>query len=476
MHKLPQIDKTILYTLPALLAISLLLLPEESLFFGFTMILIMFVFQVIIYPKKEIYGYSGLLNLSIPSIVITTFSIFIAIPSIYVCSTIDSPAIYPYFYSIVGFYLLFPAGLYFGNKIWFIDKSKVVKIYKSPLQQSKYDFIFADLLWLLIPIVLGLLFIYVARIDRIPLVELFLHPGDVARLSVIRDQSYLVANISVIEKYLVAWQRSVFIPVSIIVSLFLYVSYKQKKYLIIFVMFLFVGVIYNSLTLEKSPVAAIFLILMAFYYLKKQKLNFKVIIAAIIIIFAIPTIIMAIKFYREEGLFELLYISILNRIFLIPSKALYVHYEMFPQIHDFLWGRSTNLIAWMHPDGGFPLSNYVARFWWQDPHATGTLNAMFLAFFWADFGAIGVIVSSFLVGMATHWVYYVFLKISDYQKNIFYVVFSTCMLPAFTFSFFNSNYTILLITRGVIITMILLYCIKVFGKMVLSNNNKQTIK
>jgi oligosaccharide repeat unit polymerase len=460
MKKIPNIDFYLLFLMPLALILVMIFYDGKAFQYGTQLVLTLFLYQILIYNKRYIYGYSGVFHFSIPSIILTTFTVFIAIPSVYVCTIRQHANIDAYFYSILSFYYLYPLGLYTAGKIWRINNSKVIQIFHSPILKSKYDYIFADYLYLIIPVLVGILGLYLIRVDQIPLVELFKHPGDYARLSVLRDKAYLVAHISSIEKYLIAWQRAVFIPTSIIASIFLYRLYKQKKYLIMFVCFLVFGVIFNSLTLEKSPVAAIFLALVAFVYLQKKKINFRFLIIAILATLAIPILIMAIKFYREEGLLELLFISISNRIFLVPAKALYVHYVMFPSLHDFLWGRSTNLIAWMHPEGGFPLANYVARFWWKDPHATGTLNATYLAFFWADFGWLGVIVSSFMVGFVTHWLFYLVLKISNFQKNILFVIFTTAMLPAFTFSFFNSNFTILLVTRGVFLTIILLSIIK----------------
>ncbi len=460
MKKIPNIDFYLLFLIPLIFVLVMVFFDGKAFHYGTQLTFVLFLYQMMVYNKRYIYGYSGIFHFSIPSIILTTFTIFIAIPSVYVCTVNHHANIDAYFYSILSFYFLYPLGLYTAGKIWQINDAKVIRIFHSPILKSKYDYIFSDYIYLIIPVMIGILGLYLIRVDQIPLVELFKHPGDYARLSILRDKAYLVAKISFIEKYLIAWQRAVFIPSSIVASIFLYRLYKQKKYIILFTGLLVFGIIFNSLTLEKAPVAAIFLSLMAFIYLQKKKINFKFLIIAILVTLSIPILIMAIKFYREEGLFELLYISLLNRIFLVPAKALYVHYVMFPSLHDFLWGRSTNLLAWMHPDGGFNLANYVARFWWKDPHATGTLNATYLAFFWADFGWLGVLVSSFLVGFVTHLLYYLVLKIADFQKNILFVIFTTSMLPAFTFSFFNSNFTILLVTRGVILIIILLSLIK----------------
>jgi oligosaccharide repeat unit polymerase len=465
---LPNLDKIVLFSLPWILIFTLFVLPEKVLFFSTTLIVTLFIFELMIYQKRELYGFTGLFNLSIPSVVTMTYTIFIAVPSIYICSAKTNPAIFPYFYSIVGFYYLYPMGLFMGDFLWGIDKKQITQlnhIYYDNFKKSKFDYIFAELLVFLLPLAIGLFLLYLLRVDTIPLLELFKNPGDYAKLSILRNKAYLVLKVTFIEKYLIVWARSVIFPVGIIASLFLLTVYRKRKYLIFFICFLVLGVIYTSITLEKSPVAGIFLALMAFYYLGKRKLDLKFLLTAIIIVFAIPVIIMAMKFYREEGLFDVLYTSILYRIFVVPAEALYYHYELFPGLYDFLGGRSTNLLAWFHPDGIFPLSNLVARYWWGSPTTVGTANAMFLGFFWADFGPIGVIISSYGVGIVTHWLYYKFLKISQYSKNIIFVVFSTVTLPAFTFSFFNSNYTILLISRGVLILLILLLIV-----------NKMTIK
>jgi len=473
MPKLPNIDKIVLFNLPWILIVTLLTLPEKTLFFSTILIISLFIFELLIYKNRELYGFSGVPNLAIPSIIMITFTLIIAVPSIYVCSIENHPAIYPYFYSIIGFYIFYPLGLFIGQYLWKIDKNRTIYLYKASFKKSRFDYIFSELLILMIPVALAVFFNHLLKLDHIPLVELFQHPGDYAKLSLLREESYSALRLIFIERYSIAWGRSIIFPTGILASFFLYTIYQKKKYLVLLIFFVIFGLIFNSLTLEKSPVASIFLALIAFYYLRKKTINFKFILTSLIIVLAVPIIIVTIKYYRDAGLFKLIYITIFERIFITPTKVLYIHYKMFPEIHDFLMGRATNVTAWFHPDGIFPLSNYVASYWWKDPHTTGTLNAMFLAFFWADFGAIGVVISTIAVGLIAHWIYYKILQISEYSKNILFVVFSTVTFPLFTFAFFNSNFTILLVTRGVILLLILFILIHKVSITILGN--KQTI-
>jgi hypothetical protein len=111
------------------------------------------------------------------------------------------------------------------------------------------------------------------------------------------------------------------------------------------------------------------------------------------------------------------------------------------------------------------LANYVARYWWRDPNTTGFANAMFLGNFWADFGAVGVASSCFMVGFIIHWLYYRLINIAQYKKNIIFVIFSTVTVPVSTFNFFSSNFTSLLITRGLLALLFLFLIVEKLSKM-----------
>ena len=153
-------------------------------------------------------------------------------------------------------------------------------------------------------------------------------------------------------------------------------------------------------------------------------------------------------------------ITLLYRVFVVPTDVLYHYFEIFPYKHFFLFGRSSQLFSWLYEDGTFPLANYVARIWWQAPKTTGLANANFIGNFWADFGYIGVIISCFVVGIVIHLLYWKLLTVTEYSKNVIYTTCIAVMVPIFTFVFFSSNFTTLFFTRGLILLILLLFVLE----------------
>ena len=230
-----------------------------------------------------------------------------------------------------------------------------------------------------------------------------------------------------------------------------------RHYKILFTIFFAYGVFVNTLTLEKSPTAAIILAVVVFYYLRKNKIAFRYMLLSIVGVFIIPLVIMYFLLMDHENIFRVLSITLLNRIFIVPTEVTYYYFKIFPDTHDFLFGQSSHLFSWLYSDGVFPIANYVAKIWWRNPWTTGSANTLFIGNFWADFGWTGVILSIFCVGLILHLFYYKLVKVCAGSKNIIFVSFTSILVPIFTFNFFSSNFTILLFSRGLFIIIICLF-------------------
>lgn len=469
MNKKPDIDTSVIISLPMLLVLSFIILPEKAFLFSIGIVVGVFIYELITYNKRHFYGFSGLQILSPISLILFSFTIFIAVPSIYICFTKNNPAVYLYYFSIVIFYIIFPIGLLLGNKIWGINIGKVKHLLNGDFQKSKYDNFIYEIVILFITAGILVFLLYLIRVKTIPLLELIRNPGDYIRLMALRQEAYLLLPVTFIEKYLFLWERSIIMPIIIIGSISLYLINKQKKFLIIFLIFLSIGILFNSLTLEKSPTAAIILSLMALYYLRKKHIGVRFLFFSLFLIFLIPALILYFQHLGHYNMFRLVYISILDRIFITPTEVLYHHFEIFPRVHDFLDGRSTHLFSWLYNDGTFPLSNYVAKVWWKNPKTTLIANVIFIGNFWADFGFLGVITSSFFVGLIGHWYFWKILSVSNYSKNIIYIIVVTISVPIFTFVFMGSNFTTIFFSRGVLVLIILLFVIEGFKKKTLVN-------
>lgn len=456
MQKKIDIDIIIIFILPLIFTIFLLVTDNDVMLFGTSLTVSILFFELIIFKKRSIYGFSGLRIISLPSLIILTFTIFIAIPGVYIASIKAQPERYSYFISILAFYVLYPAGLLFGDIFKKINTANVEKIKSDVFSKSKYDIIGYEFLQILFSICVLIFLLYLLRTRVLPLFELIKNPGAYLKLQFMREEALKLLPVTFIEKYLFHWLRSLFLPFGIVASLFLCLIYHKRRYLILFILFFVFGIFINTLTLEKSPTAAIFFALMTLLYLRQKKIKLKFILLTIVIVLFAPILIMYFLHFGRENIFKVLYTSLLNRIFITPSETLFQYFKIFPEIHNFLYGRATQLFSWLHTVGQFPLANYVAKTWWKNPKTTGSANVTFIGDFWADFGWIGVLLSIFIVGIVIHLFYWKILQVSNYRKNIIFVTITATIVPIFTFGFFSSNFTTLFFTKGLILMVICL--------------------
>lgn len=459
-----NIDKIILLFLPIVFFISLLIFKGKALIFTSWFILSFFFYESIVYKNRKKYGFSGLRIISVPSLATLTYTIFIAIPGIYIAS-INKNMVYPFYLSIVLYYFVFPAGLFIGEALWPIEKNKFDKLYKKEIKRENYEQIIFNLLVILFIICLGGLFLYVYRMDRIPLVELIKAPGAFNKAAILREEAHKLLNVPFIEKYFYNWLRNLFIPVGVVGSLFYAMHYKKFGYKIFFVIFLITGLITNSLALTKSPSAGVLLAIAVFIFFYKKQITLKFILLTIILSLLFPILLTILMYAKHPHLFRLIYITFWERIIIVPSQVLYEHFKIFPNKHDFLYGRSTQIFSWMSEKGLFPLSNHVAKVWWQSPTTTGCANAIYMSNYWADFGYYGLILPHFVVGFLFYSFYWVVIKVSNYKLNILYIVSIASTVPIFTFFFFSSNFTILFTTRGLLIVIIVLKILEKYIKL-----------
>ena len=457
--KVYNVDLAIIFLIPIAILLFLFLGINDDRYFYFIIILLsIFIYELSVYDKRNLFGFSGIQFLSIPSIIVTTYTCFIALPSINILFIKDSH-ILSYIIIVCQFYFIFPLGLFVSSKIHKIKYSKISKILKKEFNFCSYNRYVNFILFNLFFISAAIFMLYLIRVDEIPLFQLYKNIGNSGVLWVLREESLKLLEISSIERYLFMWERSLFIPFGLVLSLFFYNKEKARIYLFFSIFFFVVGIVFNSLTLEKSPIAALFLIITVFFIISRKKINLKYILLSVITIFSIPLLISFFYYHGKDSLFGFLLITMLERIFLIPSEVLYQYVLIFPNSHDFLMGRSTQLISFFHPLGSFDLSNYVAQVWWKEKFTSGYANVLYLGNFWADFGYSGVYVSTFILGYIANWLYSLILLISKYEKNWTYTVSISLFMPILTFNFFSSNITTLFFTRGMILLVMFYYLI-----------------
>ena len=452
-----NIDYALIFILPLVLLAVLIWMPEGELLQSSLLCIAIFGYILLTYKHRLIYGFSGIRIASIPSTIIATFTIFISIPSIYVLMIKEHSNEVPYFFSILLFYVLFPMGLFIGQFYRKIDVNRTWKLLERKIETLKNDIYFYEIIVILFSFSILIFCSYLLRVNNIPLIELIQNPGDSAKFFFMREDALKLLQMTKIERYLFFWLRSLFIPFGIIGSLFLASEYHKKKFKILFISFFIFGLIVNAITIEKSPIASIFLSVCVYIFLKREKVKVSLVVALIVIILAGPVFISYLLFIDRQDVFEIILWSYINRLFVTPAEVLFYYFQYFPGTHDFLLGRSSQLFSWMYSEGNFPVSNYIAQLWWNSPNTTGSANANYLGNFWSDFGWYGTTISTFIFGIIIHLFQWKILQTTNYRKNLLYLTTMAVCVPIFTFGFFSSNFTILFFTKGLLLLVIFLF-------------------
>ena len=341
-----NIDKVVILLLPILLAISLLVFKGKALIFTCSFIISFLFYEIVVYQNRMKYGLCGLKIVTIPSLVTLTYTVFIAIPGIYVAST-NVNMVYPFYLSIILYYYIFPAGLYTGEFLWPLDKQKFLKLYEKEVKREEYEEVIFKLLIILYVVCFAGSILYIYRMGKIPLIELIKEPGLYNKAKMLREEAHKLLDVSMIEKYFYNWLRNLFYPLGAVGTLFYAIHYKKNIYKIFFIIFFITGLFVNSLALTKSPSAGILLAILVFYYFYKKKVTLKFILITISLSLLFPILLTVLIYAKHPDLFRLIYITYWNRIIIVPSEVLYLHFKIIPNIHDFLYGRSTHLFSWM---------------------------------------------------------------------------------------------------------------------------------
>jgi len=268
-------------------------------------------------------------------------------------SSKDPTYIVPFYLSVMQFYIFFPIGLRVANHYLPINGKKIKNLYYSPFNKSNIDIYVYELLIILLTISSGLLILYLLRIKVIPLFVMISNPNAYLYLFTLREEAFKILEVTFLEKYLFSWLKSILFPIGIIGSLYLFKVYKYRRYLLLFLLFLILGLFNNSLTVAKAPTASLILSVIAFYYLYKKRFGLNVIVISIVLIFLFPLIVINLTNLPENRDPINLFTSILLRLFYIPVEALYQHFIVFPDKHPYLLGQGTNLISWMFNGGTF---------------------------------------------------------------------------------------------------------------------------
>src|SRR6516164_6226032 len=300
-------------------------------------------------------------------------------------------------------------------------------------------------LFLLIPSIF-LSVIYIRSIDTIPLFYLWRNPGEYLQVALLREDSFKLLDSPLLYVFYVL--RSVVFPFLVIVSLGVYIQTRKKLWRNLFIGTTAIALFYCSLSAAKLPVAAIVaLIGFLIYFIRGGIISRRTVAILLIGVLLFPLGV-AVTAYQGLGTLGDAVSDIVERLFYTPSEVAYYYFEVFPDHHQYLMGRSIDkfarLMGWAPFNTPLYVGGYAAR---PSDLDTVAFNSAFIADLYADFGIPGVLLGGVLAGFVMQWFHIFTVR---RKKTVCSVALYSFLV--FTFWFLNStSLPIVLASNGAIL-------------------------
>lgn len=206
------------------------------------------------------------------------------------------------------------------------------------------------------------------------------------------------------------------LPLTPLLSYIAYITYKKTdlfKFKLLFYYLLFLSILILTYNTEKAPVlfyGMSFLFLQSFVGGKVN--SFKLLIMSVVVLGLLILMYFAVSgLDNMEEIVELL----LARIFVAQTSAIFLGYEYFPFMHDFLgWNGISNLFANMEGEKAVASGRIMFEIYNPSAVANGTAGyivGLFTAESWVLFGIVGVLITPLWVGFFIQSIHIFMLKL-----------------------------------------------------------------
>lgn len=336
-----------------------------------------------------------------------------------------------FFLSGIIFGLLSAAfGTIISTKVQDFETNEITNFFKkkfTKLTNQQIKFVNKLHLLILLPIAAALI-LYYLKTPIIPFFNLFqnLSPEELQQA---REEAFKLLDPRWTSQNSTKWfylfliLRTTIFPFFILTTCALYFMKRNQTTLLIFSIFLSLGLLYAATTLARAPVAAIILrIIVLWIIFNNGKLSPLKLFISFLSVIIFPLFITS--FYKTRNLIEL-FVALGERMTITPARDLYFFFEIFPKHKEFLNGHT--LVRPFYDLFGiktFYLENFVSMYISPSNIKTAHTNAVYISNLYADFGFLGLIFGSFLVGFFIQFIDTIILR----SKK--------CFLNCTLFSFF----------------------------------------
>lgn len=302
-----------------------------------------------------------------------------------------------YLFAVESVLVTVPLGWAFATWLGGFKSGEIESFYRADLLEGEPAGTLMLRCWVLLLVCLTLVFAYVHEVKTIPLLYLIRNPGDAIEAAFLREEAFKTLDSRLTYFYYLA--RGTFYPVLIAVAMGAYLEFRGKMWFLTLAISLITGIVFAALTIAKSPVALIVLVVSIFYYVYRHgRLSRKSIAVLLILVLLFPIAVLAYLSHSDSVTTWLILGAIAYRLFYLPAEVVYYYFEVFPSHIPYQYGRGTDKIAKALGVTYFDVPNVVGTYAYPRGLESISANAAFMAPFYADFGWWGVLAGGVLAG------------------------------------------------------------------------------
>jgi ABC-type multidrug transport system fused ATPase/permease subunit len=407
-------------------------------------------------------------RLSIVSFFYVSYIPMIYLPAFVVFGGLTDPARWTFLIGVQGVLLMVPLGVGAMNLIARYSRGEDNRFYAGPMVvpgNTTVEYHVAMTIFIVSALVTVAYFSQL-QFERIPLVYMFAHPNDVDRLQGLREESFKLfdprwnTTSSSLLFYGFLFLRTLLFPFLILFALGYFLSTRERRWFVLFVVSLLLGGFYAAASIARAPLAAIVMRIMFFYYVFRHgAMGRRMTTGLVAAMLAFPVFVTAFA-YGSAGMADA-FLRVGKRFFYTPADDLYVYFEIFPRHVDYQYGGTLiKPILKLFELPYFYIENYVYLYQFPNGVETGHANAAFLSNLHADFGLVGVFAGSLLIGMLMQAVQ---IQIARQRKTVLSVATFAFMMYAFWVLNFGSI-TSVLGTNGVVAVLLMAWGVRILTR------------
>jgi hypothetical protein len=367
--------------------------PSDLLLSGFAVGIALLVAGFVIYCHPHVFD---ILTFRLPGVFVLSYSLMILLPLPFIYTDYAYPARKNFLLATTVSFVCTLVGIILMHYCFPSSPKGVQRWLSKPFCIPMMLKIVSVILLVLC---IGIFILYIKQVGSLPLLQAIRGGRTALELALAREAALKLIPGRIV--YVYTLNRNVLFPYTTLLLLVLAIALRSWRWKLLFGVSLAVNMFLAAATLEKTPVAALVIMLaLAWLLARGQKPSFAKMLPVAVVAFVFPVFVY-LAAYQFNIDARRVVSGIVRRLLYLPGEVLYHYFSYFPDRHDFLFGRTLPYISKLYIDGPFPILNTICLYMQPEtPLRSCFANAAFAGFSWANFGWAGIVIGSFSAGMA----------------------------------------------------------------------------